>query len=595
MALSTDFEQLLNSLPFRGAGQSFEAEAPQEFWKFYKPEKDGFLFAGYRLRKEGESWMVVFDPTKAGQAPPKEVYEVDFKNGFFLYRSPYDRALVESLKSAGAFWNPEEKVWLLRDQDSLDKVYKYFPYPMTAAAKAVYSGADTESHCEPLREDVKQLLRGFQVAHTERQVAALKRFGVTVDTSRTGSGKTFCALAVCKQMGLRPIVVCPKSVISSWKKAAKYMGVEPVLVSNYEQFRIGNTKYLETTGEKNEKKFTWHIPEGSVLVFDEAHRCGGRDTQNAKMMIAANGLCPISALSATLADNPLQMQAVGTILQLFPPTKTGYWAWARENGVRDNPWGGCTFSGNRNDVLRIHHQIFEPGKGSQISVDEIDYPQEVLIADPLDMGSVAEKAINKAYQELRAAEERLHSKIEEDMDKGVENILTIRLRARQQVELAKVPTIIEMAQDYLEEGNSVAIFLNFRDSVDAVAAGLKTKAVVVGGQNAGERDQWIERFQADQERVIVCNIMAGGVGISLHDEHGNFPRVSMISPSDSARDVVQALGRIKRSGARSPVVQRFLFCAGTIEEEVANNVNMKIRRIDTLNDGDLLSTGILGD
>ena len=49
---------------------------------------------------------------------------------------------------------------------------------------------------------------------------------------------------------------------------------------------------------------------------------------------------------------------------------------------------------------------------------------------------------------------------------------------------------------------------------------------------------------------------AGGTGLSLHDVNGEHPRVSLISPSFSAIDLKQALGRIHRAGAKSPAVQK---------------------------------------
>lgn len=116
---------------------------------------------------------------------------------------------------------------------------------------------------------------------------------------------------------------------------------------------------------------------------------------------------------------------------------------------------------------------------------------------------------------------------------------------------------------------------------------LKTKCVVWGSQDANTRDKNIADFQADKERVIICNIRAGGVGISLHDLNGKYSRVSLISPSYSAQDLVQALGRIHRAGAKSGAIQKIIFCAGTVEEKMAKKVKRKIKNIETLNDNEI--------
>ncbi len=74
----------------------------------------------------------------------------------------------------------------------------------------------------------------------------------------------------------------------------------------------------------------------------------------------------------------------------------------------------------------------------------------------------------------------------------------------------------------------------------------------------------------------------------MHDINGKYPRVSLISPTFSAQDLKQALGRIHRAGAKSPAIQKIIFCAGTVEEKVAKKVAMKIKNIDTINDGDIV-------
>ena len=164
------------------------------------------------------------------------------------------------------------------------------------------------------------------------------------------------------------------------------------------------------------------------------------------------------------------------------------------------------------------------------------------------------------------------------------------LRARQLSEISKIPSIVEQVEDAVEQGMSVAVFLNFTDSLKAVIEGLSPDITVVqihGQQNADERQSAIEQFQADTARVIVAITQAGGVGVSLHDLHGNHPRISIISPTWSAIDMRQVLGRVWRAGGLTKSIQRLVFAAGTIEEKVASTVEEKLENLDLLNDGEL--------
>ena len=79
---------------------------------------------------------------------------------------------------------------------------------------------------------------------------------------------------------------------------------------------------------------------------------------------------------------------------------------------------------------------------------------------------------------------------------------------------------------------------------------------------------------------------AGSVGISLHDLYGSHQRVSIISPTWSAQDFIQAIGRIHRAGAKTDAIQKVVFCDGTIEEFICETLKYKLENLSKLNDGD---------
>ena len=161
------------------------------------------------------------------------------------------------------------------------------------------------------------------------------------------------------------------------------------------------------------------------------------------------------------------------------------------------------------------------------------------------------------------------------------------LRARQVSETQKIPSLIEMTEDALEEGRSVVIAVNFNDSITALVKALgksRKVATIHGGQSSEEREVNIQEFQSNKVHVIVINLRAGGVGVSLHDLHGR-PRTAIISPSWSAVDLKQALGRVWRAGGMSGSVQHILYARGTVEERVATLLQSKLDRLTVFNDG----------
>jgi superfamily II DNA or RNA helicase len=164
--------------------------------------------------------------------------------------------------------------------------------------------------------------------------------------------------------------------------------------------------------------------------------------------------------------------------------------------------------------------------------------------------------------------------------------LAMRMRARSEVEKLKVPVLQELAQDALDSGYSVPIFLNFTEPALQLGEALKCP-VIYGGDTAESRQQAIDGFQDGSIRALVINIAAGAEAVSLHDLNGDRPRLSLINPSEMGTAVAQVLGRVHRVGAKSPATQKFIFAADSVEEQVAANMDRKIQNIGALTNNDM--------
>jgi superfamily II DNA or RNA helicase len=139
----------------------------------------------------------------------------------------------------------------------------------------------------------------------------------------------------------------------------------------------------------------------------------------------------------------------------------------------------------------------------------------------------------------------------------------------------------------LEDDMSVVVFVNFTETINALSKRLETECIFDGKTKDDVRQQSVDDFQADKQRVILVNIASGGAGLSLHDLKGNHPRLALISPSYSAVLMRQATGRVWRDDAKTKSIQKIVFVAGTVEEDVCETVKQKLNNLDLLNDGDL--------
>jgi superfamily II DNA or RNA helicase len=440
-------------------------------------------------------------------------------------------------------------------------------------------------------------LKEFQIPSVAKLCAAILKNKAALDGSDMGSGKTYAAVAVARELGMGIAVVCPKAVIYSWNKVIQsHFGMKPEFVLNYESVKTG--KYKEIGVWKKVSKistrevFTWNIPKNTLLVFDESHRLKGQGTQNSEIAIAAKKQgYKILCCSATSTVNPIEMKTIGLILGIY---KTGKWTtFLREHGCEQGRFG-WEFNGDQKILKKLHADFFLD-RGVRIRREDIkDFPDCDVMAEAYNINEKSEKELKEVYEEMEKELRLLKIKCKSAKEYKI-NSMVIMLRSWQKAELVKVPLFVEMAEDAMQDDMSIVIFVNFSDTVRALSERLNTTCVVWGENKGNERDKHIEDFQADKKRVIIVNVKAGGAGLSLHDLNGNHPRLALISPTPSAVDLVQCLGRVWRVGGKTKALQKIVFVANTVEDDICNKVKIKIDNLSLINDGDLSPTPIFGE
>ena len=427
-----------------------------------------------------------------------------------------------------------------------------------------------------------------------KQSDTLKKNRVFLCSAHTGSGKTVMALQTVKDLGLPSLIVCPKIAISQWLSTAQRMDVPKNLILG-----VVNPENL-ITSKKN--KFYRH-DEGwlvghdtpSLLVWDEVHRsCSGADSKSAlalarwcsKKMPEGN---KVLAMSATPFETPLKLRALGYLMGFHRFVERDFYDWCRKHACSMVPIGRYprirqvfAFTTNKaraEEVMRIIRRDMGE-RFLSIGPDEIPgFPEEVKEVCLVDLAKKDHDALVRAYEEMPPQMQHMS---QDDMVKT--------LRLRQQAEWCKASVLAEMAANYVEDGYSVFIAISFSDSRRRIEDELTKRGVkyasIYGGQRDSERQAGIDSFQRNETHVMVGMMQACSVALSLHDELHERPRVSLISPSYSASDVIQALGRIRRVGGTT-ATQKIVLAAGSVEERVAEAVQRKIDCIGTLSDRDL--------
>ena len=506
-----------------------------------------------------------------------------------------------------------------------------------------------------INNDVEIKLLEHQIIHYENIKKSIIQHSRALDASDTGTGKTFVSVKICKELGLIPWVICPKSVVSSWNRIIKQGGIKKFYIITYEQLMLSTDLIEKTTTTTNSDEYNWKFESNSIFkdkqkekylfIYDEAHKCKNLKTINSKILVSLSKYpVKIILLSATIIDKPLYFIPFGIVLGLYKTVQEGM------------DWMGQiinTKSKSSNPMLPMHKILF-PNYASRMRIDDTVgvFKDNKIIFEGIEMKNYWEiekkyDKINKILEHNKENKTSLNIKktkstkknnrsnkdpnnsdsgTDSDSDSDTEIDLNKNIKydneqdgkqdgddddddeddeidtettktkknngigriqkIRQEIELLRIDTICELTLKYMTKGKSIAIFVNFTETIKQLASRLNCNCIIWGSQSLKERSKAIDDFCSDRSRIIICNTMSAGTGIGLHDTLGQFPRVSIISPTWSAQDLIQVLGRIHRAMGKTDCEQLIIFCKNTIEESVGNIIKQKINNIRMFNDGD---------
>lgn len=397
----------------------------------------------------------------------------------------------------------------------------------------------------------------YQAESAGKLLQSILTYNSAADLSDTGTGKTVVAITVAKCLSLKPYVVCPKVLMHSWKRHFEMMCAEGDVL-NYEMVLRDRWGKWKT---RKKYLFDWDIPGDAMLIFDEAHRGKSYKSQTCRLMYSAAKVgIPTLFASATLAESPIDMRAVGFALKLHGFEWELFKSWVLANNWGEAYMGGFapTSRWNPNEF----HKLLE------------DRSSRVRKADLPDM--FTENTIQTIEFDVAIPE----------VTGDFPNALVKYLEERRVAEKAMVETICAYAKELAEEGNRVPIFFNFQESVETAAKLLETP-FIHGGVSPTDRKKAHDQFQRNELLYLPVTHASMGIGVDLHDTTGDYPRVPLISPTLNARELLQTLGRTHRSGGKSNVIQKIFFSCNGPDKRIHKKVQKKVNNIETINDGDL--------
>lgn len=495
---------------------------------------------------------------------------LSYKGPWLLLKFPYDATQIPIAKSLGGRWLKSEMAWAFQPSQVL-KVISLFKllgeevnrevWSLAKEAEAVLAqrSAVVEAKKDPSKLVEQPLPEGFQFvsqpyAHQRTALALASRFNAFALLMEMGTGKSKVALdlfrmrVMLKQVD-KLIIVCPKSVISSWEdEISKHTKITSgrVLVMR-DEYKRGRSRTRDAIFEDfllrtDHRVLIVHydllrflqiqavISRAKeaclrlMMVIDESTRIKSTSAQRTKEVhalcrvipyrIIASGLCMPNALEDIFGQfYAVDLgQALGTSYTrfhhefFFPVDRMGF-SWMPKPGTRE----------------RIAELL--DGQGYRVrKQDCLDLPPKVYEVREVEM---------------EEGQRRLYSTIKENLITTIEDKrVSCKIALTMLVKLAEVASgellddegghhdlpspKLAALEEILEEIGSdqkAVVFTIFKRSIKRILEQKWAKArgaVALFGETSSDAGEIVKKFQTDPScTLLVAHPASGGMGITL--------------------------------------------------------------------------------
>ena len=386
------------------------------------------------------------------------------------------------------------------------------------------------------------------------------------------------------------LVICPAFLRDNWKQefnkwmVRKYdikildnKGIGDITITNYESVK----KYFNVL-----KSQIW-----DVLVLDESHYIKNYNAQRTKYITGFyvkddkenktwfKGLKDYTRQKILLTGTPIMNKP----MELYTQLKVLGSEIANSKHEFYNKY--VVFNNWKNDALhelqlrlRVSCMIRREKKDVLLELPEkttqlIKLPSNILSTEELEKSKVAIEYISENWDNLSNSLKT--SKV---------NFSTLGeiAKMRHQQSIKKIPYVISMIENILENEQKVVVFAHHHDVINAIYEKFKDISVIATGeQSFDERSNAVNQFQNNQNvRVFIGSIQAMGVGITLTASSVVVFAEIEWRPSD----LYQAEDRLHRIGQKSAVLVYYILIDNSIDAYMASKIAGKTEIIqDTTN------------
>ena len=457
-------------------------------------------------------------------------------------------------------------------------------------------------------------LYDYQKPHYERICGILEKSPSYLDTSTMGAGKTIVTLKVALTLQLPMVIICPVALICMWEREANKYGVEILKIMSYATLR-GTCTHPPTHGLLTlnagryypTQKYVEMVQQGVLLVFDEVQNLKNKSSQLdsavelTRTILGCGGSSRIAALSATPCDKiegvESLLKVIGIINQYddlveYDRSKRtcnslglqeAYDTCLQYDPVRTSNLHITVM--RKKEAFQLCYDLYTQILKQHISSAAIPPPKNVN----KDVKNGFYKVSPEEFMRLRTLIDELATVLNYNEETGEVRMtkggLGTLIKVMMKVEEEKLAIFYRLIVDTLENvpNSKVIVYLNYLDNIFMLRQFLTdyNPSVMTGSHKGHERDRIVNKFQEpnSKSRVLISNAKVGGVGLSLDDTDGKWPRHVFISASYHFIDLHQITGRVYRANTKSDAHISFVYIQGLEEEQ--RILNSLVSKSDT--------------
>lgn len=497
---------------------------------------------------------------------------------------------------SGAKFEPSDKSNIAPSDKALGIVSK-----LTAAGFLVDVPPDIAGSLQATRAEQQSLIltaseRAGEVDAKLRErglaLFPFQRVGIKWLASRTGAllademglGKTIQAVVAIPEKA-PTLVICPAVAKGVWAREISRWrpDLTPVVLSGKNSFRwpvpgevvIMNYDILPVVSNDPDKpsELAGMPSPATVLVGDEAHAIKGSRTKRttsfreiAKLVFEGKGR--VWLITGTpLLNRPPELW---NLLQAANIAREAFGSWNQfvsAFGGTPGEWGGYEWgTPGKNVVEKLRRVSLRRERVAVLP----ELPEKIWRVVPVEITKATRLHVDKATKVLTSLMPTAWARLlsdEDEIGKDVganSDLMSAVEEARRWIEAststnfeamshgrsllakAKIPSLIEMVEDFEEQDEPVLVFSAFRDPIDMFAT-RPGWAVITGDTSAADRTRIEDEFQAGQLKGVAGTIRAMGVAITLTRAHHAIFVDREFTPglNDQAEDRVCRIGQTR--------------------------------------------------